>query len=458
MPFPPSTGETPPPVLVLEIRGPIDEALTYIVRRGVQEAAQRPTSALVLVMDTPGGSLDACRDIVTAVQKSPVPVFTFVERAAYSAGALIALSTKRIYMAPGSVIGDAMAILMPPLAGPQPVPEDLREKMDSGTSAFARATAELAGHDGDVAEAFVRRSMELKRDGTVLKPVGQLLTLTHAEAERAYGSPARPLLSAGTVKNLNELLAREGLAAAAREDFRVSFAERLARWIKLLGPLFLLGGILGIWIEIKTPGFGLPGALGIASLAIFFVGHHIAGLAGWEDIAFFLIGAILLLVEIFLLPGTVVLGVTGLVLMLAGLLMGMIERLPGSPLLPGLVEFQVPFIKLFVAVLGAGGAMALLGKYLPRTPGFRQFILESSTNAAAGFTSAGAADAGLESAVGIAESDLRPAGRALLNGRHVDVVTNGEYLPKGTPIRVAEAHGNRIVVVRDAGEKGSAHG
>jgi membrane-bound serine protease (ClpP class) len=451
--LPQARGDTPPPtappdgeVLVLEIKGPIDEALTYIVRRAVQQAGERPTAAIVLAMDTNGGDLNACRDIVALLQKSPAPVYTFVERAAYSAGALIALSSRRIYMAPGSVIGDAMAILVPPMGGPQAVPEDLREKLDSGTSAFARATAETAGHDPEVAEAFVRRNMELSRDGAVLKPDGQLLTLTDQEAARMYGDPPRPLLSAGTVRDLDELLEREGLAAAPRRVFEVTLAERLARFIKLLAPLFLLGGLLGVYIEVKTPGFGLPGALGIACLAVFFAGHHIAGLAGWEDVALFTVGLILLAVEVFVLPGFGVAGASGLALMALGALMAMAGRAPDGAWWPGWPDLQIPFLKLSIAVSGTAIVAVALGRWLPHAPGLRRLILTAAVESNAGLHDGPAVDVPAPGAEGIAESELRPSGVARLNGRRVDVVTEGVYVPGGARVRVVALDGNRIVV------------
>lgn len=442
----PSVQPAPGEVLVLEIRGPIDEALTYIVRRAVQQAGERPTAAIVLTMDTNGGGLDACRDIVALLQKSPAPVFTLVERAAYSAGALIALSSRRIYMTPGSVIGDAMAILAPPLGGPQAVPEDLREKLDSGTAAFARATAETAGHDPEVAEAFVRRNIELARDGIVLKPDGQLLTLTDQEAARAYGDPPRPLLSAGTVRDLDELLEREGLSAAPRRTFEVTHAERLARIIKLLAPLFLIGGLLGVYIEVKTPGFGLPGALGIACLAVFFAGHHIAGLAGWEDVTLFTVGLILLAVEVFVLPGFGVVGASGLALMAFGALMAMAGRAPGGAWWPGWPTLQIPFLKLSFAVSGAAILAVALGRWLPRAPGLRRLVLEAALNTNAGLRGGPAADIPAAGAEGVAESELRPSGVATLNGRRLDVVTEGVYVPPGARIRVVALDGNRIIV------------
>ncbi|MDV7399292.1 hypothetical protein RZS08_48220, partial [Arthrospira platensis SPKY1] len=110
------------------------------------------------------------------------------------------------------------------------------------------------------------------------------LTLTNVEAERPYGDPPRPLLSSGTVKDLDALLRRIGLDEAEVRTLEVTWAERVARFIAALAPLFLLGGLLGIYIEVRTPGFGVPGLLGIVSLAIFFWGHHIAGLAGMEEL------------------------------------------------------------------------------------------------------------------------------------------------------------------------------
>ena len=142
--------------------------------------------------------------------------------------------------------------------------------------------------------------------------------------------------------------------------------EQLALWITALAPLFLLGGMLGAYIEFKTPGFGLPGILSICCFAIFFTGHYIAGLAGWEVGVLFVIGLMLVLGELLLHPGTVVPGVAGALLMVGALIWAMVDRYPGEPFLPTSAMLVRPMVNLgiaFVLAIIAGGALA---KYLPR--------------------------------------------------------------------------------------------
>ncbi len=171
----PAQAETPAPasnapVYVIPIRGQIEGALLYVIRRGLAEAEQKNAAAIVLVMDTPGGTLGAASDIVRSIQTSKQPVYTFVEKDAFSAGAIIALATKGIYMAPGSVIGDALPIMMSPLGGIQEMPESVEEKAVSAVSALVRSAAQAAGHDPELAEKMVRREIEYKIGDTSSAP------------------------------------------------------------------------------------------------------------------------------------------------------------------------------------------------------------------------------------------------------------------------------------------------
>ena len=450
----PAQPEAPgPTVYVIPIHDEIEPALLYVIRRGLAEASRETAAAIVFSMDTPGGRLSACEEIVDLIQKVQVPTYTFVEKNAVSAGAIIALATKGIYLAPGSSIGDAMPILALPGTGPQELPENLQEKIVSPTAAIARSAAQQSGHNPDVAEAMVRRDVELKIGDEVIKEKGRLLTLTNVEAERRYGTNSVPLLSAGTVRDIPEMLDRLNLRDARIREMRVTSAERIARWIQMLGALFLIGGALGIWIEIKTPGFGLPGILGITCLAIFFWGHHIAGLAGFEDLLLFTLGLTLLLVEVFVTPGFGVLGVLGLLLMVAGLLMAMVYRLPDGPLLPALPQLRIPMLTVSAAAAGTTLVGLLIARYLPRTPLFRSLTLDFATAAAAGYTAA-ASRTELAGAVGEAVTDLRPAGTAVFGGRRIDVVTTGGFVARGTAVRVTETQGSRTVV-EAVGEKGN---
>lgn len=440
----PNSGASGGRVLVIPIRGAIEPALLYIVRRGAAEAESSGARAVVFVIDTPGGRLDAADAIMRTILSMRVPCFAFVEKNAFSAGALIALATDRIYMAPGSVIGDAMPIMALPLAGPQEMPADLKEKTVSATAALARAAAEQSGHNPDVAVAMIRAEAELKIGDDVIKPAGHLLTLTAKEALRLVGPDKKPLLSAGTVSSLAELLEVEGIVDPQIEELQVTAVERIARWIQMLSWLFLIVGAGGIYIEVKTPGFGLPGILGLTALAIFFWGHHVAGLAGHEDLALIVMGLVLLAVEIFI-PGFGIPGTIGTVLLTAGLLLSMAEQPPDGSWIPTAASLGRPLLNIGLAVAGSMGLGLVLSRWLPKTEVYRDLMLSTSTPPGDGIRAAGAA-ADLTGATGRAATDLRPAGAAMLGGRRVDVVSAGGFIACDTPVRVTQIDGARIVV------------
>ncbi|TAN36412.1 MAG: nodulation protein NfeD [Verrucomicrobia bacterium] len=432
-----------PVVYAIPIHGMIEPALLYVIRRGVAEAHAADARAVVFLMDTPGGTVDAATDIVRTIQSVKVPTYTLVENHAFSAGAIIALSTKQIYMTPGAVIGDAMPILMTPWGTVEAMPDDIKEKSVSGVAALIRSAAQQSGHDPELAEKMVRRETELKIAGVVICPSNRLLTLTNIEAERKIGQDQKALLSAGTVKDLRDLLTQVGLAEAEVRELDVTAAERIARWIAALAPLFLMAGLLGLYIEFKTPGVVLPGVLGVLCLAIFFWGHHIAGLAGWEDMLLFLVGVGLVIAEIFFFPGLGLLAVFGAVLMFWALLSAMLEHLPGSPWYPTWPEMQPPIFKLGLALILAGAGALVLGRYLPATPLFRRLVLETRQ---AGYQASAEDTSALLGLTGTALTMLRPAGSAQFGERRLDVVTRGDFLPAGTPLRIVEAQGNHLVV------------
>ena len=432
-------------VYTIPIRGMIEPALLYVIRRGVKEAEDVDAKAIIFVMDTPGGTLDAASDIVRTIQKIKVPTYTFVEKDAFSAGAIIAMATKHIYMAPGTVIGDAMPIMMTPWGGAQEMPEDIKEKAVSAVAALVRSAAEEGGHNKELAEKMVRRELEFKIGNDVISPAGQLLTLTNVEAERKVGKDKKPLLSEGTFKNVSELLKAVGLESATVKELQVTAIEKVARYIAALAPLFLIVGLLGLYIEFKMQGTVLPGVVGVICLAIFFWGHHIAGLAGMEDILIFMLGMALLVVEILFIPGFGFIGFLGLGMMLWALFDAMVEKYPGGSWYPAWPAVQVPLMKLSISLIGSAVAAMLLGKYLPETRLFKNIGLDATTSRKDGYAASDDSQSliGLE---GRALSPLRPAGSAEFEGQRLDVVTRGDYLASGTPIRVVEKHGNRIIV------------
>ncbi|MEI7850807.1 MAG: NfeD family protein [Kiritimatiellales bacterium] len=427
-----------PLVYQIPIKDQIEPALLYVVRRGVTEAKKEKADAVVFVMDTPGGGVKEAREIISLIGQIDVPVYTFVEKDAYSAGAIIALATKHIYMAPGSVIGAATPLVMSPFGGVEKLPDAIEEKMTSAVAALVRAAAEQGGHDPRLGEAMVRRELGYTSGTNVLSKAGELLTLTASEAEG--------ILSEGTVKDVTAMLEKAGLPDAEIKTLEVTSAERIARFIAAFAPILLMIGLGGIYIEIKTPGFGLPGILGASALVLFFFGHHIAGLAGMEDVIIFIIGFTLLFIEVFVTPGFGVLGISGIALILISLLNAMTWKVPGH-FLPALGDstFQNALSSLALGMVGTVVVGFLAGKYLPKSKLFRPMVLGQQTTRAEGFTAAHD-QSELLGREGVAEMNLHPAGRALFGEDRVNVITRGEFIEKGATVRVIETSGSRIIV------------
>ncbi len=438
----------PSVVYVIPIRGMIEPALLYVIRRGVAEAEAEQADAIIFVMDTPGGRVDAAENILRTINGISVPTFTYVEKNAFSAGAIIALATDSIYMAPGSVIGDAMPIMMTPMGGVQEMSEGVEEKTVSAVSAMIRAAAEQGGHDPELAESMVRREKEYKIGKKIISKSGELLTLTNVEAEQLVGKLELPLLSSGTVKDFDELLEFIGLHNAVVKELQVTTAERIARFIAGLAPVFLIIGLLGVYIEVKTPGFGVPGIVGACSLAIFFWGHHIAGLAGMEDMVIFFIGFLLLVVEIFLIPGFGVIGAAGMAFMLWAVLSAMMQRYPGMPWYQpfSLAELPRALRSMSYVLLGTTAGAIVLGKFLPKwVPAVNRLVLEQSASREDGYTASSTHHdlIGLE---GTAVTPLHPGGTGMFGEKRLDTITRGDFIDAGARIRIVETHGRRIIV------------
>ncbi len=433
-------------VVILPIRDDIMPPLVYLVRRGVKVAMDAKADLLVLDMDTAGGRVDSTEEIIEILAQFRGRTATYVNKRAYSAGAFIAVATEQIYMAPESVIGAAAPIMLAPGgAGVEAMPETLEIKTTSAISAKIRAYAQKNGHNSEVVEAMIDKQKELTIDGKVINPKGRILTLTNSEAEREYGTPPKPLLSSGTVETLDALVGRLAGEGANRTTVQPTGAEKVATWINALNWLWLIIGVAGIYIEFKTPGFGLPGVVGICAFALYFLGSYVAGLSGLEWPALFLLGLLLVILELFLFPGTVLLGVSGAALMVVTILMAMVDLYPGMPTLPALPQLKTPLRDLAIAVIGSVLVLLLLSRIVPKTSLYGVLVARSASgmNSVQAEAQVQRARIGIE---GVAVSILRPGGKAQFGEEIIDVITQGEMLPKGTRVRIV-AHSAREAIV-----------
>ena len=227
--------------------------------------------------------------------------------------------------------------------------------------------------------------------------------------------------------------------------------EQLAFWITALAPLLLLGGILGAYLEFKIPGVDWPGVISAICFALFFLGHYFAGLAGWEVVALFVLGIVLVLVEIlFFAHSTIVFGVVGVFLIIASLLWTMVDRYPGQRFFPTGQMLKIPLLNLLLTFIAAAILIVILARYLPQTSIYRRFIL-STTNppgpSLAGVSRSFATSLPLSPGMrGRALTILRPSGKAEFENHVVDVVTEGEFISPDTPVTIISTDGMRVVV------------
>ncbi len=412
------------PVYRVPITGTIELGLAPFVERSIRTAEAEGAVAILLEIDTPGGRVDAAERIADAVRDSGVPVYAFIDRRAFSAGALISLSTSRIYMRPGSVIGAATPVTGQGEKAPEKIVSAMRSEM--------RALAEEAGLDPAVAEAMVDESIEI--EGVV--EAGRLLTLTTEEAVR--------IGYAEEVADLPGALERIGVERGARQvAMTTNWAEALVRFLShpVVAPFLLSLGFLGLIAEIKTPGLGIPGAAGFLALSLFFGSHLILGLAGWEDLLVFGAGVAFLLVEAFVAPGFTVFGVLGVIGVLGGLFMSLLGGLPT------MADFaQAGGVVTATLLMVIVTAWALL-RHLPYSARLaeRGILLDTATDRETGYIS-GPARADLIGKVGVAVTALRPSGVGLFDGERLDVVADTGWVQQGSPIEIVTAEGYRHVV------------
>ncbi len=405
------------------IHGTIELGLAPFVERSLKEAQRSGAAAVILELETPGGRVDAAQRIANAIGDSGVPVYAFVNRHAYSAGALIALATEGIYMRPGSVMGAATPIVGSGEKAPEKIVSAMRSQM--------RALAEARGLDPRVAEAMVDEDIEI--EGVVDE--GKLLTLTTSEAVG--------LGFAQEVEDWDALMEELGHAGSPVLNMGVNWAERIVRFLSspIVAPFLLSLGFLGLIAEIKSPGLGLAGLAGLLSLSLFFGSHMILGLAGIEDLILFGVGAILIGVEIFIIPGFGLFGVLGGVGVLSGVFLSLVGGIPTIP------DFAQAGAILSTAILIILLTSWALLRHLPQSNRLAQIgvFLVTKGERTKGWASA-TRRPDLVGREGVALTDLRPSGTALFGEERVDAVSESEWIEEGTDIKVVSSEGDRVVV------------
>lgn len=426
------TGER---VYVAVIDGTIDLGMTPYVKRVLSTAGEEGAAAVLLDINTPGGRLDAALSIKDALLDAETPVIAYVNREAFSAGALIAIASHKIYMDPGGVIGAATPV--------DQEGEAASEKVVSAVRSDFRAVAEVRGRDPRIAEAMVDESVAIEG----LIEDGKLLTMTTSEAlQWGYAD--------GEAATIEDALEAEGIVGAELIRVEYSLAEGFVRFLTnpVVASLLISLGFLALLAELTSPGFGVPGIAGILLLGLFFWGGFLAELSGWEGVILVTLGLALIAVEIVLIPGVGVVGALGLVAFMAGLYISLIGQgaTTGDFVRAGLVLLA----SLVITVIGA----VIVLTTLPNRRGWGSLALHASLPRGAGLltrfgrasgTSDGNPPMDYVSMVGrrgVTVTALHPAGVAQIDSQRVDVVSDGGFIDVGTLIVVISDEAYRRVV------------
>jgi len=495
-------------IVVCPVTGVIEPGVSVVIQRAIQEAEDLNAKAIIFRVDTPGGRVDSAVEIATAIQGAPCRTIAYIEgMGAISAGALISYACNDIIMTPGSNIGAATPVI-PSAQGMLPT----GEKEVSFMRAKMRALAESNGHNPDLAQAMVDKDIELRSyiddagtlqvyaitsevddsPGTlespkspledILKtltgdtplpveqeipepevasnepapgtlvfedgseqvlPSGKLLTMTPGEALK-YG------LISTTVRTLDEAVAFYELGEATYHEIEINWAEKTFSFLTnpTVTGLLLMLAMGGLYFEVKTPGFGIPGIIGAVSLLLLFGAHFVLGLTDVIDLVLIATGLVLLVVEMFVLPGFGIPGIAGFLCLIAGTYLALVD----APIPQYSWDYDrlgdVTY-SLSVALITFGAFVLVTWRLLPRTAFYRGLMLSSTQQTSAGYvaqTEDEVRDAmGLR---GVTTSMLRPTGWARFDDHKLQVVSHGEYMAKGVPVEIVEVEGNRYVVER----------
>lgn len=410
-------------VYVLPIEGTIEKGLTEMLKKAFSEAESQGAGLIVLEIDSPGGFINAAEDIEKLLQQQKMPVIAYVTGGALSAGALIAFSADELIMAPGTTIGAAE-----PRVGTEKADEKIVSAWSGRMAARAARAAEKNGRDPEQAAELARGMVDADLAIPGVVEAGKLLTLTDRQAYELG-------LSDGTAATLEELLRQKGFEGAKVEKYQASLAEQLARWVTspTVMPILLTIGLAGLVIEIFTIGFGIPGTLGVIALSLYFGGSILTGLSGWETVLIFLVGLVLLSVEVLVLPGFGIAGIMGV----AALVISIVMAAP---------SMEQAIISLVLALGGTILLLLLSIKLMPTRRVWQRLVLGDKQQKESGYV---APELNLEkflNAEGVTKTILRPSGTVEIEGNKVDVVAEGSFIPANTPVKVVKVEGTRVIV------------
>ncbi len=415
-------------VYVFDMKEEIGPSAWRLTKKAFENAKENQAGTVLIRMNTFGGMIDFADSIRTAILNAPFKTIVFIDNNAASAGALIAMACDQIYMKKGAGIGAASVV--------NPQGEIMPEKYQSYMRGLMRATAEAKGRNPNIAEAFVDPDIEIP--GIVAK--GKVLTLTSSEAVKAGISKAEAV-------NTEDVLRSEGLENAEVINHHVSLTDKLIAFLitPAVSGILILLIIGGIYFEMQSPGIGFALLVSVVAALLFFAPLYLEGLAAHWEIGMFIVGIILLLLEIFVIPGFGIAGILGIVCVIGGLVLSLVLNdffdftVTGSEQLSSAVMLVMGSMLLSVIL------SVILGKSLMKSPVFQRLVLQDEQRSQNGYV-AGRQKEDVLNKRGVAKTDMRPSGKIEIDGKWYDAIALDGYIEKGSEVDVEKQENYNVFV------------
>lgn len=416
-------------VLHMKISEAIDPRTNRYHELAMERAEEIDADLVIIELDTYGGALNDADEIRTRILNYDRPIHAFINKDAASAGALISIACDSIYMAAGSSIGAATVVTQDGAAAP--------DKYQSYMRSIMRSTAEAKGRDPKIAEAMVDEDIDL--DSIAME--GKVLTLSVNEAIENGFCEAE-------VQNLEELMARLKIDSYEIETFELDHTEKIISYFlnPVISGILILVIIGGIYFELQTPGVGFPILASIIAVILYFIPNYLNGLAENWEVVMFIVGIVLIALEVFVIPGFGVAGILGMICTLGSLVLVMLNN--------DAFDFSfVPMDRIFVSVstvlaglLGAIVIMFISGARLVNSNFFKRIALQDTQAKEQGFTSSFNSTSSMIGKKGKAYTILRPSGKVEIEGGIYDAFTRGNYIDQGVEVEVVSDEGTSLKV------------
>lgn len=419
------------------IEGTIDLGLPPFIQRTLEDAESNEATAVIFDINTFGGRVDAATQIKDAILGADILTIAFINRRAISAGALISLSCEKIYMTGGGLIGAATAVDMTGKKGSEKVISFMREEMAS--------TAEKRGRSKEIARGMVDEELtfthlviggdSIKVDDIEGRKDGKLISLTTEQALKYK-------IADGTAENMEALLDSLGYSSFKIIETTENWSEAIVRFLTnpVVASLLTTFGFLGILFELQSPGWGIPGFVGLACLILSLSASYIAQLATMSDMLFVLTGLALILLEVLVIPGFGIAGLGGIGLMIYGLYLLLLPDIPvGEEVLGQAMD------GFLIGLVGAVIGVVLLAKLMIKTKFWEQLTAPDTQKKEDGYSNTLGWES-LQGETGIADTDLHPSGWVRVKDQRIFVVSEGEFIEEGKEIKILSVDGNRVLV------------